>query len=384
MANSSAFGSRYDVNSDRTVLFYPRQELTVERPTAIADELLARLPATPDAYPQKFDLVRESVLVIRFDAAGYRAASFLDDRILSPATQGAWLPMGRVADASRRVPSRHPVHFIFHTGHVGSTLVSRLLDETGRVLSLREPLPLRTLAEAHDLVGQPDALLSDIDFDVTLSTFVNLWSRGYDTTRAVVVKATSSTGRIAAAILHSNVASRALYLNLRAEPYLATLLAGRNSPVDLRGHGQERIRRLCSRLATPPAALHTMSIGELAAMSWLAETFAQMDATERFAGIVMPLDFEAFLADVGASMAMILGHFGIEVDQRYLPQVGRSPVLMRYSKAPEFAFTPEVRAEVLRDSRRDNREEIRMGMRWLERTAESETAVGAILNRSSS
>jgi len=354
--------------------------LTNERPAPIAGELLARLSVSPDAYPQKLDLVRDAVLLIRLDAAGYRAASFLDDRILAPTTQGAWVPFASVAEASRRVTARRPVHFIFHTGHVGSTLVSRLLDEMGHVLSLREPLPLRTLAEAHDVVGRNDSLLSETRFDETLSTFMSLWSRGYETTRGVVVKATSSAGRIAAAILARHDTSRALYLNLRAEPYLATLLAGQNSPVDLRGHGQERIRRLSSRLGNAPAALHTMSTGELAAMSWLAETWAQRDAIERCTEKVMPLDFDAFLADVPASMARIVGHFGMEGDAKYLSEVGRSTVLTRYSKAPEFTYTPEVRAEVLRDSRRDNREEIRKGMQWLERLAGSEPAVRAIIN----
>ncbi len=60
--------------------------MTTEHPP-IADELLARLPASPDAYPQKLDLVREVVLLVRFDVAAYRAASFLDDRILRPDTR---------------------------------------------------------------------------------------------------------------------------------------------------------------------------------------------------------------------------------------------------------------------------------------------------------
>ena len=347
--------------------------------TEIADELLARLPNNPDAYPQKLDLVRAAVLLIRLEASDYRAASFLDDRILSPTTQGAWLPVGQVDAASQHVAGARPVLFLFHTGHVGSTLVSRLLDETGRFFSLREPLPLRTLAEAHDILGASDSLLSDATFDRTLATFMRLWSRGYDETTATVVKATSSAGRIAVPILGRNPASRALYLNLRPEPYLATLLAGQNSPLDLRGHGQERIRRLRSRLATPPAALYTMSIGELAAMSWLVETWSQHDATEHFDERVMAVDFEAFLADVPASMARILLHFGMEVDAPYLAKLGRSPVLTRYSKAPEYTYTPEVRAQALRDSRRDNREEIRRGMQWLERVAAAESAVGAIV-----
>jgi hypothetical protein len=55
-------------------------------------------------------------------------------------------------------------------------------------------------------------------------------------------------------------------------------------------------------------------------------------------------------------------------------------VLTRYSKAPEYAYTPEVRAEVLRDSRRHNREEIRKGMDWLERLARSDDAVAEVVN----
>ena len=97
-----------------------------------------------------------------------------------------------------RSRDRDPLHYILHTGHVGSTLLSRLLDTTGAVLSLREPLPLRTLAEASDVLGQPESLLSESQFELVLDTFIRLWSRGYATTRCVVVKATSAAARVAA------------------------------------------------------------------------------------------------------------------------------------------------------------------------------------------
>ena len=79
-------------------------------------------------------------------------------------------------------------------------------------------------------------------------------------------------------------------------------------------------------------------------------------------------------------MGRILGHFGLPADPRYLADVGRSPVLTRYSKAPEYAYTPDVRAEVLRDSRRDNRAAIREGMDWLDRLARSDVVVAAVVN----
>ncbi len=86
------------------------------QPNAVAGELLRDLTASPDAYPQKLDLIRDAVLLVRLDAAGYRAASFLDDRILGPATQGAWLPAKSVADAARRAATGAPYISFFTRG----------------------------------------------------------------------------------------------------------------------------------------------------------------------------------------------------------------------------------------------------------------------------
>src|SRR5213076_233406 len=221
----------------------------------------------------------------------------------------------------------------------------------------------------------PDSLLSDAQFQLVLGVFMRLWARGYDSTRGIVVKATSSAGRLAMPILAGGERSRAIYMSLSAEPYLATLLAGQNSHIDLRGHGPERIRRLQSLSAAPLPALHALSIGELAALSWLAESWTQRETVKRFAGRVMALDFEAFLSSVVDGMSRILRHFGLPDDDRYLSEVARSPVLTRYSKAPEYAYTPDVRAEVLGDSRRHNRDEIRKGIDWLEQLARSDDAV---------
>jgi hypothetical protein len=354
--------------------------VATEPSPSLQDVLSAQLSSSPDAYPQKLDLVRDAALVIRMDAAAYRGASFLDDRILGPATTGAWIPFARVAAAAAQIRGRRPIHFIFHTGHVGSTLVSRLLDETEAVLSLREPLPLRTLAEARDALGHCHSLLSNAQFDAAVDTFMALWSRGYARDASVIVKATSSAGRLAAALLQRHLASRAIYLNLEPEPYLATLLAGQNSPIDLRGHGAERIRRLQSIVGEPLGPLHAMSIGELAAMSWLAESHSQHDAVGRFPDRVLAIDFDAFLARVPEHMAHIVSHFGLPADARYLAAVGRSPALTRYSKAPEYDYTPEVRAEILREARRDHRDEIHKGLVWLERLAQANAEVATIVN----
>ncbi len=78
--------------------------LPVRRTNTTADTLLAHLPDSPDVLPQKLDLIRESILLIQFGEDAYRSSSFLDDRILGPATRGAWFPVERVASRS---PPRH-------------------------------------------------------------------------------------------------------------------------------------------------------------------------------------------------------------------------------------------------------------------------------------
>lgn len=352
--------------------------MTQHRGHTTAESLLVRLTATPDAFAQKLEFVRESFLVIELTEAAYRAASFLDDRILSPSTRGGWLPFDRVLQAAQSAVDLKPLHFIFHTGHVGSTLVSRLLDETGAVLSLREPLPLRALADAYDGLRYPESLVSPARFDELLAGQLRLWSRGYAATRCVVVKATSSTARFAPAILaRSDI--RAIYLNQGAESALATLLAGQNSLLDLRGHGPGRMRRLSSRLGCTLAPLYELSPGELAAMSWLAESLCRRDVLAGFPNQVIAVDFDAFLADVAGGMRRVLAQFELPIDERELSALATSPVLTRYSKAPEHAYGPAQRAALLQEARRGHREEIEKGLAWLAALAQEHEVVAAVL-----
>jgi hypothetical protein len=349
------------------------------RQTTPAADLRELLPASPDAYPQKLDLANGRVLVIRMGAQAYRAASFLDDRVLGPGTQGGWFPGAVVADAARRVQSPRPLNFIFHAGHVGSTLLSRLLDDTGDVLGLREPLPLRTLADAHDALERPESLLSASQFDGLLETMLRLWARGYERTLSAVVKATSSAGRIAGRLLDASPASRAVYLSLRSEAYLATLLGGANSAADLRGHGPGRMQRLLAGRDLPVEPLHEFSAGELAALGWLVENLSRADAVRHAGARVLPLDFDTFIADVAGSVAVVLAHFGLPGDAAWLAALPNSPLLRQYSKAPELSFSPGERIARLAESRRDNREEIGRGLAWLERMARADTAIAATL-----
>ncbi len=337
----------------------------------------------PDFFPHKLDLWAQTVLFVRLSREQFRHASFLDDRIITPQTQGVWHRLASTEACLAGAPPGRPVHFIFHTGHVGSTLLSRLLEAAGGVLALREPLALRTLAELADDVGAPHALYSEEALDRLLRLQILLWSRGYDDTNAVIVKATSAAARLGPRLLACSENARAIYLSLSAEPYLATLLAGANSPIDLRGLGRERFMRV-HRLAdcTPQKPLHALSLGELAAMTWTAETLTA--ALLARTGRVLPMDFERLLQEPAAHLGAALAHFGIPAPKTYLETIENAPLWRRYAKAPEADYSPQMRAQILAEARLRHAGEIAKGLRWIEALAQTSPAVTATLAASAS
>lgn len=345
-------------------------------------QLRARLPDTPDVYLHKLDLAKNAGLLIEFDQPAFRQSSFLDNRVLTPATKGAWLPLSAVMTAASHANNLRPLHYIFHAGHVGSTLISRLLDEITGVLSLREPLPLRTLAELYDKVDPPNSWADNLQLTTLARALIQLWSRGYETTHSIVVKATSTAARVAAPLLTLQPASRALYLNIGAEPYLATLLAGPNCGVDLRGHGPGRLQRLQRQLGVQLPPLDSLSIGELAALGWLVESWTQQDLLREFGTRILTVDFDQFLNNIEAGMRRFIQHLALPQDNAFLAQVAHSPVLSRYSKAPEHPFSPNNRTLVLAESRQRNKVEIARGMQWLEQMARTYPAVAKVLEQS--
>lgn len=337
------------------------------------------LSNTPDVYPQKLDLIRDAVFLMAMTEAGYRGASFLDDRILLQNRRAHWASYAAVAIAMSGPPNVRPLHFIFHSGHVGSTLLSRLLDETGVILSLREPLPLRTLADAHDALNSGSSLLDVQQFEARLETVLALWSRGYTATKAVVVKATSVASRFAPTLLSARPDARAVYLNVSSESYLATLLAGENSAIDLKGHSPQRSRRLSEFLGQGAHSLSAMSIGELAAMSWLVETLTQRAVMSRFGNRVLGIDFDEMLRTPAETLSAVMRHIGIEIQQGSALDISRGQAMTRYSKAPEFSYSPQLRFELLAEARVVHAHELQKGRRFLELLGAQYPMVAAVL-----
>jgi hypothetical protein len=122
-----------------------------------------------------------------------------------------------------------------------------------------------------------------------------------------------------------------------------------------------------------------MSLGELAAMTWLAERLTQAEVAAEHRGRLLAFDFDAFLQDVPGRMANVIAHFGLQAPPGYLAAISESPTLRRYSKALEHEYSPAFRSEVLAQSRARNAEEIRKGLAWLERVGAQSAKAAEVL-----
>jgi hypothetical protein len=308
-----------------------------------------------------------AVRLIRLTAADYRAASFLDARILQGSPPQAECSVTTLAAAAARLAPN--AQFIFHIGHVGSTLLSRLAGEHPNLFSLREPTLLREAARAAANAAN----------GLTLPERLGLLSRTWRSEQRALIKATSVVNEIAADLLACTADSRAILVYTPAVTYLRAILAGPNSRLETRALGPSRLERLRRRArGALPEPRHE---GEWVAMSWLCEMAALEETATRFGSRVRWMNFERFLLEPDTRLAEMLHAVGVEPDTRLIETVLSGPLLHRYSKAPEHGYDPELRRRVLAEADREHAAEIRAGMDWLAGQRNMHPLISAALAR---
>lgn len=337
------------------------------------DGLAESLRRSPELFPHSFDVDRDSVSFIRLGRSEYQAASFLDGRILSPGVTQTSVPWTEVAAAIAAAQLAERCGYIFHIGHVGSTLLSRLLGSHPGVLSLREPLLLRLFA--HRRAADPPGW-TEVAYQDRLGGVLKLLSRTFDRGQIAIVKTTSFVSELAAELLARDAAPRALLLLVAPEPYLATMLAGANSRREAAAMTPDRVRRLNARVGSPAWQSGSLSEGEALALAWACEVSALAEAAS---ARTLLMDFDGFLAAPSERLAAALRCFSIDAAPGEVSAILRGPDMRRYSKAPEHAYDAALRRDVLDAARAAHGTEIRRGLRWLERAAADHAKVRAAL-----
>ncbi|HWA62685.1 MAG TPA: hypothetical protein VG939_14985, partial [Caulobacteraceae bacterium] len=178
---------------------------------------------TPDSFPLTLDVAADAVRVVQLAESDYRSASFLDERLLAVTGQGTWLEWPSFA-AQAPAGTALGADFIFHMGHVGSTLAARLLGGHPRVFALREPAVLRVFAQMELDLDRPESLWSSADWERRLALFMRLYARVWRPQQRALVKATSQVSEIAPRLMDQAPGARAFLMYVAPEPYLATIL----------------------------------------------------------------------------------------------------------------------------------------------------------------
>ena len=331
------------------------------------DALASSLERSPELFPHSCDLRNETVTLIRLTRADYEKASFLDRRVLGPHTLARTLPWAQLAASSARLEER--CHFIFHIGHVGSTLVSRLLGAHTSIFALREPAILRTMAQMQLEPELEPRIWSQAETGDRLALLLKLWSRTFEPEQTAAIKTTSFVSELAPDLLDRPSAPKAILLYVAPEVYLATILGGANARQEAKLLSAGRLKRLHRRLGRDAWRLAALSEGESLAMGWACEMSALVQAKAIAGERALPLDFETFLTDPQKSLLAAFRHCGSVATPKAVQAILEGPLMQRYSKGPEHPYSPQLRNEVLNQARRIHGPDIAKGVAWLERAA---------------
>ena len=325
-----------------------------------------RLIEYPELFPHQLNLIQDQVLLVKLSAAERKVASFLDQRVFTPDTQGSWYPWQTVAESTQAPSPTRVAHYIFHVGHCGSTLLSRLLEFAPDIESLREPLILRTLAQDKADNADGRSFLTEQEQRQRLRILSNLWTRGASNT---VVKATSICTDLMPDVLSLDAATKSIFIYNQLETHLETLLAGQNSLVDLKSFAQIRIQRL-RQITNSDIRLEELKLGQLAALSWLSETTRVALTLESFPSQVMLLDFNDLLINSAETLWQAMTFVNLSVDEETAVSAINSSVMQTYSKAPEFQYNANTRADLLKEARMLHQSEIKTAIEWVNHLAE--------------
>ncbi len=308
--------------------------------------------ANPGRLPYALGVDR--LAYVDLDEADFLAASFLDGRLLEGRAGPSWAPWAEVESAARVAPRTSD--WIFHMGHVGSTLLSRVLGGADGVFALREPAILRELA----------ALAPGTAPDPRLETVLRLLSRVWRPGERSMIKATSFVTSLGPLILGLQPSARALLLYAAPQLHIAGLLAGPGSMRDVSAMTLGRAARLEARLGLaiggdvePP--------GARAALAWACEIVGLADIAAVAPSRVIWLDFDRFLGDPRTGLSRLLSHFGLSASGDRVERLLASPDFHRYAKDVRHPFDAVARRDVLAQALRDHHDEVERGLEWLNR-----------------
>ncbi len=301
---------------------------------------------------------------LRLSEAQFRAASFLDQRLLVSAAEilppvPYSIALEPLSTLTQRQAQSH-AHFIFHIGHCGSTLISRALAATTEVLPIREPLSLRMLA-----ASQPTIANEEWSRMLDLALFAH--GRVFHSGQISMIKATSTCNNLILPLMERAPSSRSLLFFVPLESYLAGMLGKQSPAQDLRGHAALRLEdwRRMTGTSLQIAEITEFSEVQLVVISWLTCMARLLQASQQHANRCLLMGFETFLAEPEIVLAQLISFFGLTESKSHILQAWPD-IAIGYSKKPDEPYSAFNRSRTLARGRAQRAADIHSGMTWAE------------------
>lgn len=292
------------------------------------------------AFLHRMDSVEGDVIVALTDRLRLSRASFLDGREVFWRDQYL-----RPLDLSARGAPK-VTRFVFHVGFAGSTLLARLLDRPGRVITLKEPQCLADIAGQREAVeaGKAIAPLGSL-LDFALSALGDVGTADVP----VVVKPTNWVNLLLPELCVAGRINYAVFVSMKRRHYLGATFRG----------GNERLA-FCARLAAQTAPVVPGGTALLqAAMETTIDPFLRMARIMALLHWLQEWLFDDAIARNGWPEAVridfddIVGHPETALQRAQellaLPVLARESeraamLMARHTKDPSSAFRPAKRA----------------------------------------
>ncbi|MDX1460266.1 MAG: hypothetical protein R3348_04355 [Xanthomonadales bacterium] len=317
--------------------------------------------------------------VARVEERLYRDAPFLNNRITQQLGEfyGAGLGdmIAAFGQAARQEP---PAAYIFQLGHCGSTLISRALGSAPEVLSLREPLLLKTLSGLERRIRGPLSWLSPADYERLEHITLSALERRFRPDQLPVVKVTSTGTNLLPRVMGSHGSRLALLLVQSLEAALAGQLRHQHrSSHDLLTQAPVRIEDWHLLTGKTSLRLYDADFPTIAVISWLTNIHAFMRALSNYPGRVHLLNFTRFLEDPNAHLEHIAGFIGRADSVGSILESYRS-LSREYSKSPGKPFSAADRLRVLTEAGKAHAGQVASGLALAEQLLDEEASLAGL------
>ena len=301
---------------------------------------------------------------------------FLDHRLSIPAHTTRYR-VGLQEALAEAGKLGHPLHapsrYLLHVSHVGSTLVSRVLGLSPAALALREPVPLRFLAEQRllhdDGLGLSSVWLSPREHTALKALALHCLNRPVEGRQAITIKCSSWVNVMADELLAAVPAARVVGISVAPEAFLANTLRSEAGLRDIHGMAPARLRRLQRLLPGFCHPLHAFDAASLSAMSWLTEMLSIQRAAASSGAVLRWLDFDEFLNHPAASAEVLAHHLLLPWGSREADALHKSGLMTRYAKREQGEpYSAATRQHLLATFSREHAGSLQRGLNWLQET----------------